>query len=156
MGGGLGQEAPPVARVTADRPLVRAAGGVVLRYERSQEPEIVLVHRPRYDDWSLPKGKCESGEVDEACAVREVAEETGLVCRPARELSTVAYRDAKGRPKVVRYWMMEVIEGELALASPEEVDEAAWVRVSEAPGLLTYERDVSVLGEAVALVRSGE
>lgn len=136
--------------MTSAEVVVRAAGGVVLRDGDGSEPEVVLVHRPRYDDWSLPKGKCEPGEDDECCAVREVAEETGLVCRPVCELSTVHYRDSKGRPKVVRYWIMRVVSGEAAAVSPNEVDQVVWLPASSAGVWLSYGRDVSVVKEALA------
>ena len=106
------------------------------------------MHRPAYDDWTFPKGKADPGERDEDCAVREVEEETGLRCVLGRELPSTAYDDAKGRPKVVRYWVMEVVGG--ALSFEHEVDEARWVTVAEAEELLTYERDLAVLCEATS------
>src|SRR5206468_3522769 len=81
--------------------MIRAAGGVVVK-GRGDHAEILLVHRPRYDDWSLPKGKALPGESDEACAIREVKEETGLACELVAELPSTTYRDASGRPKRVR------------------------------------------------------
>jgi 8-oxo-dGTP pyrophosphatase MutT (NUDIX family) len=121
---------------------VRAAGGVVLR-ERAGGTEVLLVHRPAYDDWSLPKGKAELGESDEACALREVEEETGLRCRLGRELPSTSYRDGKGRPKVVRYWAMEPTDGE---ARPQaEVDDVLWLPLGEARDTLTWTRDRAVL-----------
>jgi 8-oxo-dGTP diphosphatase len=120
--------------------VVRAAGGVVLRNDAS---EVLVVHRERYDDWSFPKGKVEPGESDEECALREVEEETGLRCRLREELASTSYTDAKGRPKRVRYWLMEPIAGELAYR--HEVDEARWVSLDEARRLLTYQRDITLL-----------
>ena len=99
----------------------------------------MLVHRPRYDDWTFPKGKALTGESDEDCAVREVREETGLACRLGAELPSTAYRDARGRPKVVRWWAMEPVGGSLAAAT--EADDARWVPLADVAGLLTYERD---------------
>jgi 8-oxo-dGTP pyrophosphatase MutT (NUDIX family) len=134
----------------AGRPLslvVRAAGGVVVR-GTGAAASVLLVHRPAYDDWTFPKGKAESGESDEACAVREVEEETGLRCSLGRELRSTEYADAKRRPKVVRYWVMEVVAGALHLE--REVDEARWLTAAEAAELLTYERDLDVLREATA------
>ena len=81
---------------------VRAAGGVVWRRNGAGPVEILLVHRPRYGDWSLPKGKCDKGESDEDCALREVEEETGWRCRLGPELPSTRYRDNKDRSKVVR------------------------------------------------------
>ena len=88
--------------------VVRAAGGVVVR-ETGAGRRLLLVHRSKYDDWTFPKGKAEDGETDEACALREVQEETTLRCRLARPLPSTRYVDAKGRPKVVRWWVMEPI-----------------------------------------------
>jgi 8-oxo-dGTP pyrophosphatase MutT (NUDIX family) len=113
---------------------VQAAGGVVLRDGR-----MAVVHRPRYDDWSLPKGKLDSDESFEAAALREVEEETGLRCRLIRELPVVEY-EVRGRPKVVRYWAMEV-EDETPFVPNEEVDEVRWLEPREALALLSYDRD---------------
>ena len=122
--------------------MIRAAGGVVVR-NANGGGEVLLVHRPRYDDWTFPKGKVVPGETDEACALREVEEETGLRCELDRELAATAYRDARGRPKHVRYWLMHPIGGELAFVN--EVDDGRWVRPEVARRLLTYERDLPVL-----------
>jgi 8-oxo-dGTP pyrophosphatase MutT (NUDIX family) len=127
--------------------LVRAAGGVVVR-EADGHEQVLVVHRPKYGDWTFPKGKCEPGESDEACALREVAEETGLVCTPEDELEPTAYTDGQGRPKRVRYWRMRPLAGRLAYRC--EVDEARWVTATEAEVLLTYERDLVVLRSARA------
>jgi 8-oxo-dGTP diphosphatase len=120
--------------------VVRAAGGIVTRNGAS---EVLVVHRERYDDWSFPKGKRELGESDEECALREVEEETGLRCALAAELPSTSYTDGHGRPKRVRYWLMEPVGGELAYH--HEVDAARWVSVDEARDLLTYQRDVALL-----------
>jgi 8-oxo-dGTP diphosphatase len=121
---------------------VRAAGGVVLR-AGEDGPEVLLVHRPAYDDWSLPKGKAHAGESDEDCAVREVEEETGLRCDLGRELPSTSYRDARGRPKVVRYWLMQPESGDAA--GHDEVDEVVWLPLDEARSALTWERDRAVV-----------
>ena len=118
---------------------VRAAGGVVVRHRDAGAPEVLIVHRPAYDDWSFPKGKCEDGESEEEAAVREVEEETGLRCRLERELATTRYRDARGRPKTVRYWLVTQVGGRLAAAN--EVDDARFVTFQDAQALLTYARD---------------
>jgi len=122
--------------------VVRAAGGVPVR-RGTRGIEVLVVHRPGYDDWTFPKGKCEPGESDEACALREVAEETGLFCALEDELPSTAYTDSRGRPKRVRYWRLRVVGG--ALAFDHEVGSGRWLPPEEAETLLTYERDVAVL-----------
>jgi 8-oxo-dGTP diphosphatase len=113
----------------------------------SNGPEVLLVHRPEYDDWTFPKGKLERRETEERCALREVEEETGLRCTLRRELEQTTYRDAKGRRKRVRYWLMEVESGELGF--DHETDDARWLTFEEAAALLSYERDHDVLRDAV-------
>ena len=108
---------------------------------------MLLVHRPAYDDWTFPKGKLDPGETEEECALREVEEETGLRCRLGLELGSTTYRDAKGRRKRVRYWLMEVEAGS-GLRFEHEVDEARWLSFDDAAGLLSYERDIGLLDEA--------
>ena len=122
--------------------IVRAAGGLVVRVSE-RGAEVLVVHRPQYDDWSFPKGKRDPGETDEECAVREVEEETGLVCKLAAALPSTSYTDACGRAKQVRYWSMRVVAGELAFA--HEVDDARWVTTGEAAERLTYARDIALL-----------
>jgi 8-oxo-dGTP diphosphatase len=117
---------------------VEAAGGVVVR-----DGKVALVHRPKYDDWSLPKGKLDPGESFEDAALREVEEETGLRCRLGRELSSTEYRDGKGRPKLVRYWEMTPLDGDFTPSG--EVDELRWLEAAEAEGLLSYEHDRELL-----------
>ncbi len=128
--------------------LVRAAGGVVTRTAADGSTEILLVHRPRYDDWSLPKGKLEPGETFEAAAVREVTEETGLVCTLGAELSSTRYTDRHGRPKVVRYWKMTPVSDE-GWSPNHEIDELCWLPGAQAATLLSYEHDRRLVEEAV-------
>jgi 8-oxo-(d)GTP phosphatase len=122
---------------------VRAAGGVVWRPFRGAD-QVLLVHRPAYDDWSLPKGKLDHDEEEWTAAVREILEETTLRCRPGRDLGTISYRDSEGRPKVVRYWQMRAPRGQRAAAA-HEVDEVRWLRLDEAIAQLSYTHDRDVV-----------
>lgn len=105
--------------------------------------EVALVHRPRYDDWSLPKGKVEPGEDEREAALREVEEETGLRCRVGPELATSSYRDRFQREKTVRYWSMTPESGSFRPTS--EIDEVRWLSPEDAEELLSYPRDREVL-----------
>jgi 8-oxo-dGTP diphosphatase len=120
--------------------VVRAAGGLVVRDGR-----VLLVHRPRYDDWTFPKGKADAGEHDEATALREVAEETGLACTLGRAVGTTRYRDSRGRPKVVRYFLMEPAAVDHEFVPNHEVDELRWIEPARAGKLLTYRHDRDLL-----------
>ena len=104
-----------------------------------RDGHIAAVHRPRYDDWSLPKGKLEPGESWEQAALREIEEETGLRCELEEELEPARYL-SKGRPKTVRWWRMSVVE-ELGHEPDEEVDELRWLTPADALALLSYEHD---------------
>lgn len=132
--------------------LVRAAGGVVVRRGTDGSDELALVHRPAYDDWSFPKGKLEGDEDERAAAIREVAEETGLTVELADDLGVVTYVDARGRPKVVRYWRIDAA-ADATLAPANEVDLAEWVPLTDAATRLTYPHDRELLarvtGDAV-------
>jgi 8-oxo-dGTP diphosphatase len=122
-----------------EKTVVRAAGGVITR-AGPEGSELLLVHRARYDDWSLPKGKAEPGESDEACALREVEEETSLVCDLGEEVAVTRYVDGRGRPKIVRYFAMTPRAG--SDASPRnEVDAVRWVSAARAIEMLSYGRD---------------
>jgi 8-oxo-dGTP pyrophosphatase MutT (NUDIX family) len=126
--------------------VVRAAGGIVRR-EGEHGPEVLLVHRPRYDDWTFPKGKAAEGESDEDCALREVIEETGLRCALEEDAGTTEYVDAKGRPKRVHWWVMRPVEDTVFMPN-DEVDALRWVTLGDAARLLTYDRDVALLDRA--------
>lgn len=130
-----------------------AAGGVVID-RRGGEPRVLVVHRPRYDDWSLPKGKVRGGETLEAAAAREVEEETGLRCRVSEEISRARYRyrTAKGdlRPKVVHYFLMEP-GGTRVKVDGDEVDRAEWVEARAAFNLLSYRADKETVALALGL-----
>jgi 8-oxo-dGTP diphosphatase len=117
---------------------IHAAGGVVVR-----DGKVLLVHRPRYDDWTFPKGKLDPGESFEEAALREVQEETGLRCTLDRELPATRY-DVGGLPKLVRYWLMKP-EAEAPFVPNDETDELRWVTPGEAFALLSYERDRDML-----------
>lgn len=118
---------------------VRAAGGAVWR-RAGRRVEVLVVHRPRYDDWSLPKGKLEAGESFEQAARREVAEEAGVAVELGDELPSARYLDRKGRPKLVRYWAMRAV-GDTSWRPTAEVDARRWVALDEAEALLTYAHD---------------
>ncbi len=108
--------------------------------------EVILVHRPKYDDWSLPKGKVQGDEGEADAALREVEEETGLRCALGPELPSSSYHDRFGRPKTVRYWAMTPTGGSGSPFVPnDEVDEVRWLAPDEAAELLSYERDREVL-----------
>jgi 8-oxo-dGTP pyrophosphatase MutT (NUDIX family) len=126
--------------VDVTRPEVAAAGGLITRPAAGSGFEVVLVHRPKYDDWSFPKGKVEAGESDEAAAVREVREETGFDVVLDAEAETVRYVDGRGRPKRVRYWIMTIVGGRPNVPNAE-VDALRWLSPQDATTLLTYPHD---------------
>jgi 8-oxo-dGTP pyrophosphatase MutT (NUDIX family) len=130
--------------VTKDHGPVQAAGGVVTRPgpggDAAGPLEYLVVHRPRYDDWSLPKGKLEPGESFEDAARREIEEETGVRVELGAALPASEYVDRHGRPKVVHYWRMTPI-GAAAWHPGDEVDETRWITAAEAATLLSYEHD---------------
>jgi 8-oxo-dGTP pyrophosphatase MutT (NUDIX family) len=131
--------------------VVRAAGGIVLRPASNGGWQVLLVHRPRYDDWSLPKGKADPGERDEETALREVEEETGLRCTLGAPAGRTRYRDSKGRDKVVHYWLMEPESEDAAdgaFVPNDEVDAVRWCSVAEATSRLSYAHDRKLLAKA--------
>ena len=128
--------------MTAELPsrteVVQAAGGLIVRRHYG-ELQIVVVHRPAQQDWSFPKGKLEPGETSELAALREVHEETGMVCRLLRFVGHTEYVDRKGRPKAVAYWVMAADTG--FFTPNEEVDELRWLNLEAASRLISYPRD---------------
>jgi 8-oxo-dGTP diphosphatase len=137
-----GGESSPPDSVTRVYQRINAAGGVVVKDGR-----VLLVHRPRYDDWSFPKGKLDPGETFEVAALREVEEETGVRCSLGRELPATRY-EVSGLPKLVRYWLMTP-KAETPFVPNAETDELRWVTPEEALALLSYERDREVLSAAL-------
>lgn len=127
---------------------VVAAGGIVIDATSAAAPLVLLVHRPKYDDWSFPKGKAEPDETIEEVALREVREETGLTCRIIRPLQAVRYgydnRKGENRQKVVHYFLMGRTSGALAVNN-YEIDDARWFEFDEARGALDYEHDRELL-----------
>jgi len=141
--------------VGTEQDVVRAAGGIVLREIAGGRREVAVVHRPGRDDWSLPKGKLAADESFEDCALREVQEETGLRCRMGRFVGSTEYRDRRDRPKVVVYWLMDVLDGEFSPS--DEVDEMRWLELTIARRALSYERDRDLIAslDSVPLAQSG-
>src|SRR6266508_974589 len=142
MAQGMEGAVPQAATLLGVSQPVRAAGGIVLRGEGGDR-SVALVHRPRYDDWSFPKGKLDDGEDEATAALREVEEETGLRCRLGPSVGAVTYRDRRGRAKVVRYFRMDADGG--GFAPNQEVDELRWVRLEDAARLLSYAHDRRLL-----------
>ncbi|MGK5678811.1 NUDIX hydrolase [Actinoplanes sp. URMC 104] len=125
---------------------VRAAGGVLVR-----DGLVCLVHRPRYDDWALPKGKLEDGEHPLPAAAREVLEETGWQGRVRLELPEIAYTLPDGRPKTVGFWLMDAVGEGGPVQDTDEVDEVAWLTFDEAAERLSYDDERAVLRHAAAV-----
>ena len=155
--------------------LVRAAGAVVWRVAPgaarprmghpidAQDLQVMVVHRPRYNDWSWPKGKAEQGEEIAVTAVREVEEETGLVVRLGVPITSQRYRLGSGQTKEVRYWVGTVLPRGAALstrppvqpATRKEIDQTKWVSPAQALALLTRRGDRRLLEEVMHMAASG-
>lgn len=133
---------------------VQAAGCVVWRFG-DVGLQVLVVHRPRYDDWSFPKGKLEAGETFLDGAVREVEEETGCTGTIGTELESVSYVDHKGRDKIVRYWLMTASPSFQAegFEANDEVDVLSWMGVEDARNALSYEHDAALLDQAAEMLR---
>ncbi|SOD64780.1 8-oxo-dGTP diphosphatase [Streptomyces zhaozhouensis] len=134
-------------------PVILAAGCVLWRAAADGGVEVALVHRPRYDDWSHPKGKLDPGETAAAAARREVLEETGMRCELGRTLSTQRYSLPGGLLKRVDYWLARVTGGRFL--PNEEVDALRWLPAPEAGDHLTYPQDRALLVEAAGALRGG-
>ena len=129
--------------------LIKAAGGVAWRPGPDGQPEILLVHRKKYDDWSLPKGKVEPGETLPVTAVREVMEEGGARLALGRRLASVRY-SVGGRPKRVHYWAARVLSVDDRAVPNSEVDEVTWLPADRAVAKVSYTHDHGVLAEFAA------
>lgn len=130
--------------------LVRAGGGILI----GPDDTVVAVHRPRYDDWSLPKGKAAHDEPILACALREVAEETGFDARAISPVGVSRYQLSDGRTKVVTWFLMLAPARAQLRPDGVEVDQASWVPLAEAMHVLHYPSDVELL-HAIAAPRRG-
>jgi 8-oxo-dGTP diphosphatase len=128
--------------------MIKAAGAVVWREETPFELEILLVHRPNYDDWSFPKGKIEAGESSVAAASREVKEETGVTAIFGQYLGSSSYKIDDGKKKV-KYWMAMGLPGSSTFLPNDEVDKIEWVSIKEARHFLTYDEDREILDEFI-------
>ncbi len=124
--------------------MIRAAGALLWRENSELKIEIALIHRPRYDDWSLPKGKIEEGETSLLCAYREVIEETGIIPIFGRELGSVEYKEPAGL-KRVKYWSARAPYNSEKFAANEEVDMIKWVNPDEVHSLATHESDRTII-----------
>jgi 8-oxo-(d)GTP phosphatase len=131
--------------VTVPDDTIEASGGVLWR-QRGAQLDVAVVHRPKYDDWTLPKGKVDPGESHEQAALREVAEETGFSAELGPELGETTY-EHDARPKRVRYWSMRALDGQFH--ANHEVDDLRWLALDDARQLLTYSRDRAVLDRFV-------
>jgi 8-oxo-dGTP pyrophosphatase MutT (NUDIX family) len=125
--------------------IYESAGGIVWRDDGAGGRQLALVRRPRYGDWSLPKGTLDEGETWQEAAVREVEEETNCVARPGEFAGCTCYL-VRGVPKVVLFWHMEVVEERLFTPN-EETDELVWVTAEEAVARMSYDGERALLAK---------
>lgn len=123
----------------APNDLIRAAGGIVHRFIAGGRVEIACIYREARGDWTFPKGKLDAGETFEQAALREVVEETGMLCEVVRFVGTTNYTHRKGKPKIVAYYLMTASEGDFT--PNEEVDELVWLPLEQVRSHLTWDRD---------------
>jgi 8-oxo-dGTP diphosphatase len=133
---------------------VLAAGCILWRRSSSRQLELALVYRPRWSDWSCPKGKLKQGETHEEAARREVLEETGHTCRLGAALPTVRYIDHRSRLKEVRYWAAEATGG--TFEPNQEVSNLVWLTPGQAREQATHERDKELISAALIAIPTGE
>ena len=130
--------------MASETTVIQAAGAVLWRYSASKKIEIALVHRPRYDDWSLPKGKVEDKESHIACAFREVLEETGYTPVFGPEIGQATYK-VEEEKKIVRYWSARATDAPVAPVDKNEIDEVLWLEVKDARKKLTLDDDREIV-----------
>ena len=132
--------------VTVDPPVIRVAGGIILRATQRGD-EVMIVFRKRHQDWTLPKGEVKEGESFQEAALREVEEETGCSCQLGNYLGTISYAD-NGVPKVMMFWKMTVVQETGVVADSEEIGEAVWMQVPAAIQRLSHNQEKSLLSRA--------
>ena len=124
--------------------MIRAAGALLWRENQDLDVEVALVHRPRYDDWSLPKGKIEVGETALQCAYRELVEETGIRGTFTRQLGSVEYEESNQRKRVI-FWAAQCTLGTSTFVANEEVDKILWLTADHALAQATHGSDREII-----------